>query len=110
MRIYLAVPLVLLIAVLAGYELQTAARGASDVRMEETIPYGTSCLVQLQRNALGAGSSTPISATLKQFDGSVLSYEGKMKLMNPDWIVVTLSDGSDCWIAKSAVLTITNKI
>jgi hypothetical protein len=63
--------------------------------------------VQLQRNALGAGSSTPISATLQQINGAVLSLRGKLKQMNSDWVVLTLDDKSECWIAKSAVLTIT---
>ena len=81
--------------------------GNATIPPSETIPVGTHCLVQLQRNALGAGASSPISATVKQFNDAVLSYEGKMKRMNSEWVVLTLADSSECWIAKSAVLTIT---
>lgn len=94
---------------LAGCAAQPAAQAAIDVenRPNATIPSGTHCVVQLQRNALGGGSSTPISATATNYNGAALSYTGTMKQMDSDWIVLTLDDKSECWIAKSAVLTIT---
>ena len=86
-----------------------AAQAAIDVENHGTakIPAGTHCVVQLQRNALGGGSSTPISATATNYNEPHVSYTGTMKQMDGDWIVLSLDDKSECWIAKSTVLTVT---
>lgn len=108
MRASLATVLLLLLAAaMSGCGQSPTVLAATDAAPKDQIPAGAVCLVQLQRNALGAGSSTPISATRTQINDAVLALEGTMVRMNSDWVVLKLADKSECWIAKSAVLTIT---
>ena len=72
---------------------------------DATPPIGKNCTVQLRRDAMGAAAPVPIPPLSANHNGIDTCVTGKLKMINPDWIVLD-RNGSDMWIPKSSVLLV----
>lgn len=99
-RIVFAVIIVLLILFFAHFDMFTKKDDMSPTP-------GTFCTVRLRRDALGAGSSNPISPFVDVAGGADISFSAVLVSMNRDTVVMAPRDRDEnarLWIPKSNIL------
>jgi hypothetical protein len=76
------------------------------------LPVGQVCIVQLRRDALGAGGDNVVPPTTNGMNGASTRVLGRLEQVTRDWVVVKVDDAGDpangarVWIPRHNVLMI----
>ena len=92
--------------ILTGALFGSAVFSGCDHQDTPTLQAGKRCTIQFRRDALGAGSTLPISPMTGSINGAETSISGTLKRSSSDWVVIEGNGGREILIPKSVILLI----